>query len=71
MLDKILIIYYTDSRLKKGENKKMEELIKRLEYAKNAAQSCLKNANCNVDMHGLSYWATEVERLRKEIMKKL
>ena len=46
----------------------MEELIKRLEYA---AQSCLKSANCNVDMHDLSYWATEVERLRKEIMEKL
>ena len=30
----------------------MEELIKNLEYAKNAVQSCLKNANCNVDMHG-------------------
>ena len=41
----------------------MEELIKKLEYA--------KNANCNVDMHGLSYWANEVERLRKEIMEKL
>ena len=49
----------------------MEELIKKLEYAKNAVQSCLKNANCNVDMHGLSYWANEVERLRKEIIKKL
>lgn len=45
----------------------MEELIKELEYAKNATQSCLKSANCNVDMHGLSYWANEVERLRKEI----
>ena len=49
----------------------MEELIKRLEYAKNATQSCLKSANCNVDMHDLSYWAHEVERLRKEIMEKL
>lgn len=49
----------------------MEELIKRLEYAKNATQSCLESANCNVDMHSLSYWATEVERLRKEIIKKL
>jgi hypothetical protein len=49
----------------------MEELIKKLEYAKNAAQSCLKSANCNVDMHGLSYWANEVERLRKEIIEKL
>ena len=49
----------------------MEELIKKLEYAKNATQSCLESANCNVDMHGLSYWANEVERLRKKIMEKL
>ena len=49
----------------------MEELIKKLEYAKNAVQSCLKSTNRNVDMHGLSYWANEVERLRKEIMEKL
>lgn len=49
----------------------MEELIKKLEYAKNAVQNCLKSVNCNVDMHGLSYWANEVERLRKEIMEKL
>ena len=49
----------------------MEELIKKLEYAKNAVQSCIKSANCNVDMHGLVYWANEVERLRKEIMEKL
>ena len=49
----------------------MEELIKRLEYAKKAVQSCLTNANCNVDMHGLSYWANEVEELRKKIMEKL
>ena len=49
----------------------MEELIKKLEYATNAVQSCLKSTNCNVDMHGLSYWATEVEKLRKEIMQKL
>lgn len=30
-----------------------------------------RSANCNVDMHGLSYWANEVEKLRKEIMQKL
>ena len=49
----------------------MEELVKKLEYAKNATQSCLESASCNVDMHDLSYWANEVERLRKEIMEKL
>lgn len=49
----------------------MEELIKKLEYAKNAVQSCLKSANCNVDMHSLSYWAKEVERLRNKIKENL
>ena len=49
----------------------MEELIKKLEYAKNAVQSCLESANCNVDMHGLYYWANEVERLRKKLTEKL
>lgn len=49
----------------------MEELIKKLEYAKKATHNCLENAKCNVDMHGLSYWANEVERLRKEIMEEL
>lgn len=60
-----------DKTLKPKGRNKMEELIKKLEYAKNATQSCLKSANCNVDMHDLSYWANEVERLRKEIMEKL
>ena len=32
----------------------MEELIKKLEYAKNATQSCLKSANCKVEMQDLS-----------------
>ena len=49
----------------------MKELIKKLEYAKNAVQSCIKSANCSVDMHGLSYWANEVERLRKEISEQI
>jgi len=49
----------------------MEENIKKLEYAKKAVISCLENANCNVDFHGLAYWAGEVERLRKEIVKAL
>lgn len=49
----------------------MEELFKKLEYAKKAAQATLDDANCSVDFHGLAYWAGEVERLRKEIMTKL
>ena len=49
----------------------MEELIKKLEYAKKATKTCLENNNCFVDMHDLLYWASEVERLRKEIVEKL
>lgn len=49
----------------------MEELIKKLEYAKKATKTCLEDSNCNVDFHGLSYWANEVEELRKKIMEKL
>ena len=49
----------------------MEESIKKLEYAKKAVISCLENANCCVDFHGLAFWAGEVERLRKEIVKAL
>ena len=49
----------------------MEENIKKLEHAKRAVILCLENANCNVDFHGLAFWAGEVERLRKEIVKAL
>jgi hypothetical protein len=49
----------------------MEELFKKLQYAKNAVKSTLENDNCSVDFHGLSYWAGEVERLRREIKNML
>ena len=49
----------------------MEEKIKKLEYAKKAVISCLENYSCLVDMHNLTYWANEVERLRKEILENL
>jgi len=49
----------------------MEELFKKLEYAKNAVKSTLENGNCSVDFHGIAYWAGEVERLRKEIKNML
>ena len=49
----------------------MEENIKKLEHAKRAVISCLENANCLVDFHDLVFWAGEVERLRKEIVKAL
>ena len=38
-----------------------------LQKAKKATQACLDSAGTLVDMHGLSYWAGEVERLRKEV----
>ena len=49
----------------------MDELIKKLEYAKNAVVWLVQNSSGNVDFHGLSYWAKEVERLRSEIKKEL
>lgn len=47
--------------------RKMEEL----EYAKKAVISCLENHAVLVDMHGLTYWAERVEKLRKEILEGL
>lgn len=52
----------------------MSELQKKvgeLESAKKAVQFCLDHADGSCDMHGLSYWASEVERLRKEIKEML
>lgn len=45
--------------------------IKDLEKAKQATRDCLNDNNVLVDLHGLAYWASEVERLRKEIKEKL
>ena len=49
----------------------MSELFDKLQYAKKAVLSILEDENCSVDFHGLSYWANEVERLRKEIKNSL
>lgn len=44
----------------------LEDKIKELKKAKNAVMSCLEDGVL-VDMHGLEYWASVVERLREEI----
>jgi hypothetical protein len=49
----------------------MIELLEKLQYAKNSVSWLLEHENGNVDFHGLSYWAQEVERLRAEIKKLL
>ena len=52
----------------------MEELknkIEELGKAKRAVESCLEKESVLVDMHGLSYWAGVVERLRQEIKEML
>lgn len=49
----------------------IKNLIEKLEKAKKAVLACLENKNVSVDFHGLSFWAGEVERLRKEIEKLL
>lgn len=45
----------------------LQKKVAELEKAKKATQSCLDSEATMVDWHGLSYWADEVERLRKEI----
>jgi len=49
----------------------MHELIEKLQYAKKAVIWLVEHENGNVDFHGLSYWAGEVERLRTEIKNNL
>jgi hypothetical protein len=49
----------------------MNELIEKLKYAKEAVLWLVDHDNGNVDFHGLTYWASEVERLRMEIKKLL
>lgn len=48
-----------------------ETLLEQYNYARKACQSCLDRGDTLVDMHGLTYWAGEVERLRKEIKEQL
>lgn len=45
----------------------MNELIEKLKTAKANVLWLLDHKSGLVDMHGLSYWAGEVERLRDEI----
>jgi hypothetical protein len=46
---------------------KSVELFEELKYAKDAVLWLLAHENGNVDSHSIAYWASEVERLRKEI----
>ena len=49
----------------------MNEIFNDLAYAKHACEKCLAKDNVLVDMHGLTYWAGEVERLRRELKEQL
>ena len=49
----------------------MDILFERLNYAKKAVRSMLDDEGCMVDFHGISYWASVVEQLRKEIKENL
>ena len=49
----------------------MKELFDKLEYAKKAVLAMIEKDGVSVDFHGLTYWAGEVERLRKEIKESL
>lgn len=45
----------------------MEEKLKQLQEAKDNVRWLLDNSEGSVDFKGIGYWASEVERLRKEI----
>ena len=49
----------------------ISDKFNKLSYAINAVMACLEHDGVLVDMHGLAYWASEVERLRKEIKEAL
>ena len=49
----------------------MNNIFEKLQYAKESVKWLLDNDNGSVDFHGLTYWASEVERLRNEIKKSL
>ena len=49
----------------------MNDLFEQLQKAKDNTAWLLAHDGGLVDMHGLSYWACEVERLREEIKKTL
>lgn len=48
----------------------MQTNIELLQTAKENVRYLLENANALVDFHGIVYWASEVERLRKIIINK-
>jgi hypothetical protein len=49
----------------------MDELVKKLQYAKDAVRWLLDHENGTVDFHGIGFWAAEVERLRQEVKNTL
>lgn len=49
----------------------MKDKFKELEEAKEAVKKCLEKDGVLINMHGLEYWASVVERLRKEIKEML
>ena len=44
-------------------------LFNELLTAKSACRACLENNGVLVGMHGLAYWAGEVERLRAKVLE--
>lgn len=50
-----------------SEENELLDTVKALEDAKQAVRDCLSNEGVLVDLHGLAYWAGEVERLRNKV----
>lgn len=49
----------------------MQEKIEQLQKAKENVTYLLEHPESSIDFHGLSYWASVVERLREEIKNNL
>jgi len=49
----------------------VQELFDKLEKAKANVRWLLDHSEGLVDMHGIAHWASEIERLRKEIKERL
>lgn len=53
------------------QNKELVLKFEQLQTAKHNVIWLIDHANSTVDMHGLEYWAGQVERLREQIKESL
>ena len=51
--------------------KQLDNLIEQLDVAKGNVRELLENGNRIIGMHGIEYWAGEVQRLRNKIKESI